>query len=581
MSKNKDDLEILSWDDEVSYVKPKRKVNKDDLEQQRKACECLENNLKKVLSIPWEDFDNIDSAKIPQKLDLVNVLHRDEFEWQYLPVKSTGDKKRVKRPSLHLNNGLDSVSIFYGGVNTKAEKNDEGETVEVATLKPAKEIPRHISAIMDYLFGTIAFQGENLYLVNNKKFELLSELKISERYKLAKTGRFKVSEVMKTLKFIHSYLKLKSVKAIKTAIIACNDFQIDLKNKEIRMDTSPNPEETYFKVFEVDYKDCMELLPLVMAFYDETMDHKDSLHNATLQVIYTMLVACRLDTKRHFFVSKSFPRTGKSFRQDIISKLFESKSIELSNLVGGVSDIHWAGLDGGQMLVVPESGSLNGMDRILKILATNPTHKARPQGGNPIDINLSGVLSIDTNEKVSFSSQLESRAVNIAFHDRPKGENTKEREAIFEPYWRAFTTSDPKSSNLVPTDAASVAFLIHSFLYWQSENFKINFRRVEMNNFRSTGDFGESQSYLLEHQRTTGLKYTLVNQELSEIMKVEFGRNTDDKYRSMEEIGRKYKPKKWRDDQGEMKLSKAWVIEDALKAQKAITAWIEMIMGDD
>ncbi|WP_270219077.1 hypothetical protein [Lactococcus lactis] len=552
-----------------------------ELEKQREAWERLENNLKKVLSIPWEEFDNIDSAKIPQKLDLVNVLHRDEFEWQYLPLKSTGEKKRVKRPSLHLNNGLNSVSIFYGGINTKAEKNDEDETIEVATLRPEKEIPRYISAIMDYLFGTIAFEGENLYLVNNKKFELLSELQLSERYKLAKTGRFKVSEVMKTLKFIHSKLRLESVKAIQTAVIACNDFQIDLKNKEIKIDTPPNPKESYFKVFDVNYKECLELLPLVMSFYDETMDHKDSLHNATLQVIYTMLVACRLDTKRHFFVSKSAERTGKSFRQDIISKLFESKGVELNNLVGPVSDIHWAALDGGEMLTVPESDSLVGMDRILKILATNPSHKARPQGGNPIDINLSGVLSIDTNEKISFSSKLSSRAVNIAFHDRPEGEKDKERETVFEPYWKAFMTPDPKSSNLVPTVTSSIAFLIHSFLYWQSEKFKINFRRVEMNNFRSTGDFGESQSYLLEHQRTTGLKYTLVNQELSEIMKNEFGRNTDDKYRSMEEIGRKYKAKKWRSDQGEMKVSKAWVIEDALKAQKAITAWIESLLGDD
>lgn len=555
--------------------------NKDNLEKQRKAWERLENNLKKVLSIPWEEFDNIDSAKIPQKLDLVNVLHRDDFEWQYLPVKSTGEKKRVKRPSLHLNNGLDSVSIFYGGVNTKAEKNEEGETIEVATLKPEKEVHRYITAIMDYLFGTIAFQGENLYLVNNTKFELLSELNLSERYKLAKTGQFKVSEVMKTLKFIQSRLKLKPVRAIKTAVIACKDFQIDLKNKEIKIDTPPNPEETYFKVFDVAYKDCMELLPLVMQFYDETMDNKDSLHNATLQVIYTMLVACRLDTKRHFFVSKSAERTGKSFRQDIISKLFESKGVELNNLVGPVSDIHWAALDGGEMLTVPESDSLVGMDRMLKILATNPSHKARPQGGNPIDINLSGVLSIDTNEKISFSSKLSSRAVNIAFKDRPAGEKDNEREALFEPYWNAFMTPSPKSSNLVPTEESSIAFLIHSFLYWQTEKSKVNFRRVEMNNFRSTGDFGESQSYLLEHQRTTGLKYTLVNQELSEIMKNEFGRNTDDKYRSMEEIGRKYKPKKWRNDQGEIKLSKAWVIEDALKAQKAITAWIESLLGDD
>ena len=93
-----------------------------DLEKQRKAWERLENNLKKVIDLPWEKFGNIDGAKIPQSLDLVNILHRDIYEYPYLSVKSTGENKRIKRPSLHLNNGQNTVSIFYGGVNKKAEK---------------------------------------------------------------------------------------------------------------------------------------------------------------------------------------------------------------------------------------------------------------------------------------------------------------------------------------------------------------------------------------------------------------------------------------------------------------------------
>ena len=111
------------------------KTDYGDLEKQRKAWERLENNLKKVINLPWEKFGNIDGAKIPQSLDLVHILHRDIYEYPYLSVKSTGENKRIKRPSLHLNNGQNTVSIFYGGVNKKAEKTDDGEDKEVVTLK--------------------------------------------------------------------------------------------------------------------------------------------------------------------------------------------------------------------------------------------------------------------------------------------------------------------------------------------------------------------------------------------------------------------------------------------------------------
>ena len=62
------------------------KTDYGDLEKQRKAWEWLENNLKKVINLPWEKFGNIDGAKIPQSLDLVHILHRDIYEYPYLSV---------------------------------------------------------------------------------------------------------------------------------------------------------------------------------------------------------------------------------------------------------------------------------------------------------------------------------------------------------------------------------------------------------------------------------------------------------------------------------------------------------------
>ncbi|WP_270321236.1 hypothetical protein [Lactococcus petauri] len=588
MTDKKKDMALLDWDDEISPISTEKQIY---LEKQRKAWEVLEKNLEAVKSLPWENFDNVDSAKIPENLDSVHVLHQDIYRHPYLEIKGNGaEPLRIKRPGLYLNNGIATVSIFHGTVNTadKKEKDPEGnETIEKTTVtaQPLKKIPREVPFILDYLFGSIVVDKGSLYLVKGIQFILLSDLELSRIYKISKKGsqggNFNITELRKVILFIDEQLKIKPAKSLKRYTLAFKDFQLDLYNKKLLLDTKPKQEESYFKVYDCTYREVMDLQPFVRDFYDETMNDNDSLHNATLQIIYTMLVACRLDTKRHFFVSKSFPRTGKSLRQDIIATLFENKTVELSNLIGGVSDIHWAGLDGGEMLIVPESGELTNMDRVLKILATNSTHKARPQGGNPVDVNLSGVLSIDTNEKVSFSSQLSSRAVNISFHDRPAGESDKAREEVFKPYWDNFTEQKANSSNLSPKDTAGIAFLIHSFLYWQSEEFFLTFRRVEMNNFRNTSDFGESQSYILEHQQKTSLNYTPVTPELSEIMTEEFGRNKKLKDQSMSEIGRVYKPKRWRDNEGNTKVTKAWVIEDALRAQRAITTWIESLMSDN
>ena len=46
-----------------------------ELEEQRQAWERLENNHKRVLALPWEEFDHIDSAKIPRALDFIHVLN--------------------------------------------------------------------------------------------------------------------------------------------------------------------------------------------------------------------------------------------------------------------------------------------------------------------------------------------------------------------------------------------------------------------------------------------------------------------------------------------------------------------------
>ena len=552
-----------------------------DLEKQRKAWERLEINLKQTINLSWDKFQNIDSAKIPQSLDLVHILHRDIYEYPYLPVKSTGENKRVKRPSLHLNNGRDTVSIFYGGVNKKAEKTDDGENKEVAVLKANKSIPRFVNVILDYLFGKLSLHNGFLYDVSTSQFKRLSELDIAHEYKLGKRSDFSSSEVVEIIRFINRELSIKPLKNLKTAVIACKDFQMDLHDKKILKDKTIDDAECYFKVFGCSFDDVIKKSILNANYLDMVIEDGDSLHNAQLQPIYQMLVACREITKTRFFVSKSGTRTGKGLRHKVISSIFDTKHVNLDELSNkATAAMAWAGFDGGEMLLVTESGEIGkSLERYLKILATESTYRGRGIGQNYADINLTGVLSIDSNEKVLFSSEMNSRAVNIAFKNRPKGETDSERESIFAPYWEAFTEQGVSETSREATELAGVAALYSSFIYWRQNKYKFNFKQVEMDNFSNEHfDFDDVQIYIIE-EHIKGNKTIIKTDEVQKLLKETYYGVGSPKRRkeALDIIGYFETTRKFPTRDGNRKTFRVIAIGNPRRASKAVTVFLESI----
>ncbi|MFK4881247.1 hypothetical protein ACI1TC_08465 [Lactococcus petauri] len=555
----------------------------EELERQKEIRKTLEKNLSQVKSLPWEQFDNVDSAEIPKALDLVHVLHNDVYEYPFIQLTGA-EKKRVKRPSLFLNNGLNAISVFYGEAHTKEITTEDGSgKVEIITT--SKTIPRYVRTILDYLFGTITFQNNSMYLINDKQFQLLSEFEVSRRYKVGGKGnKFSTHELLEIIKFIHAHLKLKPIKEIKTAVIACNDFQLDLQTKKLIPDRAIQENETYFKVFDCDWREVMDCSKNYDDYLDMVIDDPDSLHNAKLQPVYTMLVACREITKSRFFISKSGVRTGKGLRHKIIRSVFETKDIDLDTLKGKMSDFAWASYDGGEMLLVTEAGEINReLERYLKILATESKRPARSIGQNYAEVNLTGVLAVDSNEAVLLSSDMNSRAVNIAFKDRPKGESDKERESIFKPYWETFTEQTKESASRTAKTTAGVAALLHSFLYWKTEKYQFSFKAVEMNNFNNdTFEFDDVQVFILE-ERSKGLDVIYYGDypELVRLLKETYqGRNKVElRRRALFNIGWKQANRKvFMKNEQRYTSKKAFVISNANRAGKAMTAYLESLM---
>lgn len=428
------------------------------------------------------------------------------------------------------------MAIGYG---TLISKKVSGETEEDTEKKEAaikdESAPRFVSAILDYLHGTIAFKDNELFAINGQQLIRLSITALGKRYRTNQRSLFQADDVMNILKFIHSKLDIKSVKVIKTAVVATADFQIDFTHKKLYRDTLPKADECYFKYFEgQNYNHISNLAIKYAEFLSEVTDDYDSLHNANLQPVYQMLVACGLMKKDKFFVSKSRERTGKGLRNGIISSLFDTKTVNLNELANKATGaMAWANLDGKEMYLATESAGLDRqLEIMLKIIATETVAQGRRQGRDYAEVDLSGVLSIDTNEKVLFSSGMKSRAVNIAFKDRPAGETDEERKAWFDPYAKPLTEDKI---------AGGLAALLHSFLFWKSQTFRFNFKHVEMNNF--TGDdaeFDDVQVYIME-KMIKGDDVVLItnNEELKQLLKDTYigGTKKEDRRNALDEIG--------------------------------------------
>ncbi|MCA2391277.1 hypothetical protein [Lactococcus sp. NH2-7C] len=552
-----------------------------ELEKQREAWERLENNLKKVLSIPWEEFDSPDSGKIPRELDKVHVLHRDIYKYPIIVSKNPDVQNgRMKHPSLYLNNGLTALAIGYGEVISKKVQGSPEEDSErkEATIKD-ESAPRFVSAILDYLHGTIAFQDGELFVINSHQLIKLSNTALGKRYKTSKKSLFQADDVMSILKFIHSKLDIQPVKTIKTTVIAGTDFQIDFKQRKLSKDTLPKNDECYFKYFEgQNYESVAALTVTYAQFLSEVTDDSDSLHNASLQPAYQMLVACGLMKKDKFFVSKSRERTGKGLRNGIISSLFDTKTVnlnELSNKATGA--MAWANLDAKEMYLATESAGLDRqLEVMLKIIATETVAQGRKQGRDYSEVDLSGILSIDTNEKVFFSSGMKSRAVNIAFKDRPVDETDEERKAWFDPY------AKPLTENKI---SGGLSALLHSFLFWKSQAFRFNFKQVEMNNF--TGDdaqFDDVQIYVMD-KMIAGDDVVLItnNDELKQLFKETYTGSSRqiDRKNALDEIGTAERKSQVIHPLNPGRKSIRHIRKiNPKRFQKASTAYMEQIMED-
>lgn len=181
---------------------------------------------------------------------------------------------------------------------------------------------------------------------------------------------------------------------------------------------------------------------------------------------------------------------------------------------------------------------------------------------------------------------MNSRAVNIAFRDRPKDESDKAREAIFKPYWNAFTEHTKESTSRTGKATAGLGALISSFLYWQTESYQFNYKNVEMNNFNSdTFEFDDVQVFILE-ERSKGVDIIFYGEypQLVQLLKETYqGRNkVEQRRQALFNIGWKQANRKvFLQNEQRYTSKKAFIIANASRAGKAMTAYLENLMENN
>ncbi|MGV3027898.1 phage resistance protein [Streptococcus hyovaginalis] len=420
-------------------------------------------------------------------------------------------------------NGKDSYQFISG--ETKIKTNSNGSDYLTYTLEP--EFPRFSKLVIDYLIGCYAFSEGKLYDVRGKQFKMFDDFMLQNRY-----GFKDATGIREVLEGIDSILKVKPVRYIEPFKIACQDFVIDLKENCI-INQYPEQNVSYFKFYDVDYETAKNSQSIVDKFLNYVTADDNSLHNANLQTYYIAQVASGLRAKTNFFITKSGVRTGKGLRHIALSGLFNKIDVELDNLKSnGFEALQaWAMFAGGEMALATEQGDIQGdsMERVLKIIATEKTHLARTIGQNQSLVTLSSVLCVDTNRTVALSDEMDGRKVLIQYQDRPLNETDIEREAIFKPYWDAFTDRDKN-----PKISGCIGFLLNSLEYFNNIGGQYIWKNVEVFN---DIDLDEFQIALINALQEVDFVQRTDNKTIIELARQVYGTNNNKLGKALGEIG--------------------------------------------
>lgn len=475
---------------------------------------------KLTTEVDWGSFDfgeSVMKAELRKQLFKIKIIDENGYTHYYM------ESVRVKPEDVMyiISNGKRTYRFFFGEV--KLGKGEDPQLI----YNTEQNFPPFAKLIIDYLVGSYTFIDNQLYDVRHKQFKTIDEYTLQMRYGFKDSGHIK-----EILEGVHKNLKIRPVNFIELYKIACKDFTIDLQTNEIE-EKPPMQNVSYFKYYDVDYQTAINSKKIAKEFLEEVIEDENSMHNAILQTYYIAQVSAGVRAKTNFFISKSGVRTGKGLRHIALSGLFKKVDVELDTLKNnGFEGLQaWAMFSGGEMALATEQGDIQGlgMERVLKIIATEKTHITRSIGQNQSLVNLTSVLCVDTNRTVALSDEMNGRKVLIQFKDRPKDETDIQRERFFKKYWDAFTYKDKS-----PKIETCIGFLLNSLDKFNESEQMYLWKDVEVFNDIDLDDF---QIELIAALQQVEFVQRTGNQEVILLSEQTYGKNRNALSKAIAEIG--------------------------------------------
>lgn len=251
--------------------------------------------------------------------------------------------------------------------------------------------------------------------------------------------------------------------------------------------------DLYFQFFDVAKNDLN--LEIVEDYLKLIADSEHSFNNVSLMHAYTLLRKLKLVPPERFFIMKDYGRTGKGLLMLTFDDVFKINKVNFDNLITGGFEANneWLNFYDTDLAHANETGEITPKQmRIMRKIATAETVSGRGIGKDNFKFGIRAVLIIDTNEAVEIGeiTANTSRAVSIAFKDRPDNETDEQRYQIFAPYWEFIRPNSMTSLQ------ANVSFLIYSLNYLKKLNNKFQFDKVILKNYHSIKQLTETQILL-------------------------------------------------------------------------------------
>ncbi|MDO4679678.1 MAG: phage resistance protein [Aerococcus sp.] len=452
----------------------------------------LQDLLKRLEAINTPNLSRI--KKIMNRIQFCDITDPQQVARNlgnaYYRVDIKGEGHIFKNLQLDYTITNKKTGVSYGDFNFK--KNEDGETS--TTFKP-RQFHGYGRFIADLIAKKVIYFNGYFRIVEDHTYTTIKNETALLHYYPVPNNRDHISDFLDVFQQIYAqFTDYNQPYTVHPYALSGRDFLMNFKTRDMRLNQYPTETDLFFQFYDVSYADLD--FNRAKNYVEMVSANDKSLKNLLLLHAYIYMRMLDLVPPSKFFIMKDFGRTGKGLFIKSLEGFANIHRVEFDNLVNGSGiekSNEWANFYGADVVHANETGAITPEQmRILRRIASGESVTGRYIGQNNFKFNISAPLVLDTNEIVDIGqiTANRSRAVKIAFKDRPHDETEAERVAIFAPYWDFITSEKTKV-------IASLSFLANSLDQLDQDGGRFSFEDTPLPQYYDADDLTDTQKILL------------------------------------------------------------------------------------